>query len=76
VGICSVPHTRLQPQNSRPSLGGDELKKLLELQLIMMEEEGQYCLAVPLLSLWISRNKDYEDQRERAQRESVARSYK
>jgi hypothetical protein len=35
-----------------------------------MERDGYYRLAVPLLSIWISRNKDYEDQRERAARES------
>jgi type I restriction enzyme M protein len=61
---------------TREELIGDELKKLIELELVAMENEGQYRLAVPLLSLWISRNIDYEDQRERAQRESLARSYK
>jgi type I restriction enzyme M protein len=63
-------------QATREELIGDELKKLIELELVAMEKEGRYCLAVPLLSLWISRNIDYEDQRERAQRESLARSYK
>lgn len=54
----------------RDELVGDELKKLIELELIAMERDGYYRLAVPLLSIWISRNKDYEDQRERAARES------
>src|SRR4029077_2915614 len=50
----------------RGELVGDELKKLIELELIAMEREGYYRLAVPLLSTWISQNKDYEDQRVRA----------
>lgn len=54
----------------RDELVGDELKKLIELELVAMAKEGQYRLEVPLLSLWISRNKDYEDQRERAVQES------
>jgi type I restriction enzyme M protein len=54
----------------RDELVGDELKKLIELELVAMERDGYYRLAVPLLSIWISRNKDYEDQRERAARES------
>ena len=54
----------------RDELVGDELKKLMELELVSMERDGYYRIAVPLLSLWISRNKDFEDQRERAARES------
>lgn len=58
----------------RDELVGDELKKLIELELIRMEKDGQYRLAVPLLALWISRNKDFEDQRERAVQETSDRS--
>lgn len=58
----------------REELVGDELKKLIELELISMAKEGQYRVEVPLLSLWISRNKDCEDQRERAVIESQNRS--
>jgi type I restriction enzyme M protein len=58
----------------RDELVGDELKKLIELELLRMEKDGQYRLAVPLLALWISRNKDFEDQRERAVQESSDRS--
>lgn len=58
----------------RDELVGDELKKLIELELIRMEKDGQYRLAVPLLALWISRNKDFEDQRERAVQECSERS--
>lgn len=61
-------------QVRRDELVGDELKKLIELELLRMERDGQYRLAVPLLALWISRNKDFEDQRERAARESSDRS--
>jgi type I restriction enzyme M protein len=59
---------------TRDELVGDELKKLIELEMLAMENSGQYRLAVPLLARWISRNKDYEDQRERAVRESEQRS--
>jgi type I restriction enzyme M protein len=59
---------------SREELVGDELKKLVELELISMERDGQYRLTVPLLAMWISRNKDCEDQKERAIRESKQRS--
>ena len=65
---------RAKVQIKRDELVGDEIKKLIELELIRMERDGQYRLAVPLLALWISRNKDFEDQRERAERESVDRS--
>ena len=58
----------------REELVGDELKKLVELELIRSEKDGQYRLEVPLLALWISRNKDFEDQRERAVQESSDRS--
>lgn len=61
---------------NREELVGDELKKLIELELISMAKEGQYRIEVPLLSLWISRNKDYEDQKERAMQESRIRSLK
>lgn len=61
-------------QFKRDELVGDELRKLIELELISMEKDGQYRLAVPLLALWIRNNKDFEDQRERAVRESAARS--
>lgn len=61
---------------NREELVGDELKKLIELELISMAKEGQYRIEVPLLSLWISRNKDYEDQKERAIQESRIRSLK
>lgn len=66
--------TRAKVRIKRDELVGDEIKKLIELELIRMEKDGQYRLAVPLLALWISRNKDFEDQRERAERESVDRS--
>jgi type I restriction enzyme M protein len=54
----------------RDELVGDELKRLIELELVSMERDGNYRIAVPLLSSWISKNKDFEDQRERAARES------
>jgi type I restriction enzyme M protein len=65
---------RARVKIKRDELVGDELKKLIELELIRMEKDGQYRLAVPLLALWISRNKDFEDQRERAVQESSDRS--
>lgn len=65
---------RARVKIKRDELVGDELKKLIELELIRMEKDGQYRLAVPLLALWISRNKDFEDQRERAIQESSDRS--
>lgn len=61
-------------QFKRDELVGDELKKLIELELVSMEKDGQYRLSVPLLALWIRNNKDFEDQRERAARESSAGS--
>jgi len=65
---------RARVKIKRDELVGDELKKLIELELIRMEKDGQYRLAVPLLALWVSRNKDFEDQRERAVQESNDRS--
>lgn len=65
---------RARVKIKRDELVGDELKKLIELELIRMDKDGQYRLAVPLLALWISRNKDFEDQRERAVQESSDRS--
>jgi type I restriction enzyme M protein len=65
---------RARVRIKRDELVGDEMKKLIELELIYMEKDGQYRLAIPLLALWISRNKDIEDQRERAIQESIDRS--
>lgn len=61
-------------QFKRDELVGDELKKLIELELVSLEKDGQYRLAVPLLALWIRNNKDFEDQRERAAQEGRIRS--
>jgi len=67
-------HDTLYYQQDAPEISDaayDALRKrLIELELVSMERDGNYRIAVPLLSSWISKNKDFEDQRERAARES------
>jgi len=52
---------------------GDDLDYLRALELVTMDDGGsEYRLAVPLMGDWIRVNKDVEDQRRRAVRESEA----
>lgn len=55
----------------REELVGDYLQSLMRLELVANEKDGRYRIAVPLFSLWMNRNKDYQDQLERAVREAT-----
>lgn len=61
-------------QLPRDELVGDHLKALMQLELIANEKDGRYRIAVPLFAMWMNRNKDYQDQLERAQVESKRRA--
>ena len=52
---------------------GDDLEFLRELELLELDDTTRgsaYKLAVPLMAEWIQRNIDFEDQRQKATRES------